>query len=369
MLFRNIEDFEDDLIGKNSKMNLKGIDDHKFNIIIDQTNSSGILTAVGPDGNISFPTCESINLPTGATAEINERTGIKISCDNVHDAAGHELPYKKISCKDGDNLAPCCGTQVCNENGGCYQIQYNASLREFNCADTKPSSISGLFGCSNNGCTVATEKQNAMSQETCTQLCKKYKKCENQNLVTVYSSTNSDTFYDFDTQFPNNPCNLKDKTVQIKSKDRCYAVGGDPCGQVLPNIITENVCDLVKKPGDGCVDVDRGLNPDGSFPLKNGSNCDIDAIDNIPAGVNVTAYGYPCTNFNPGCGWLRAGPCDGQCCSGEFAKHERDMCPQHGHCGSVGTPQFFDYNDTGKLKINSCSMSFRLGPQNPNACD
>jgi hypothetical protein len=367
MLFRNIEDFEDDLIGENNKINLKGIDESKFNIIIDQTNQSGILTGVDSKGELTFPTCDTIKLPKGSTAEIQDRTGIKISCDEVKG-----MPYNKISCMDGNNLTECCGKEVCSKEGGCYQIQYNQKTKEFKCVGGTPSKLS-LFGCdSNKGCIAATNMANAMSQDTCVNLCKNYKKCDNKNLVTIYSTTNSNEYYDFDTQFPNNPCNLKDNTVEIRSSPQCHPIGKNPCGERYYNVIKPKVCDLVKRNANGCNDVDNGLNPTGSQqPLKDGDSCDINSIYNIPFGVNVTAYGNPCTNFDPLC-WLGVGPCAGNgmnhCCSGSFA-NEQDMCPMEGNCGSVGNPQNFDHDNTGDLKETSCSMSFRLGPQNQHACD
>ena len=366
MLFRNIEDFEDDLIGENNKINLKGIDESKFNIIIDQTNQSGILTEVNAQGQLTFPTCDTIKLPKGSTAEIQGRTGIKISCDEVKG-----MPYNKISCMDGGNLTECCGKEVCSKEGGCYQIQYNQKTNEFKCAGGTPSKLS-LFGCdSNKGCIAATNMANAMSQDTCVNLCKKYKKCDNKNLVTIHSTTNSNEYYDFDTQFPNNPCNLKNTTVEIRSSPHCHPVGKNPCGERDYNVIKPEVCDLVKRNANGCNDVEHGLNPSGSTPLKNDSYCDINSIYNIPFGVDVTAYGNPCTNFDPLC-WAGVGPCGGHgnnhCCSGSFA-NEKDMCPMGGKCGSQGNPQKFDHYNTGNLKHTSCSMSFRLGPQNQHACD
>ena len=351
MLFRNIEDFEDDLLGKKNKINLKGIDDTKFNIIIDQTNQSGILTGVDKQGNLNFPTCETIKLPIGSTAEIQGRTGIKISC---HEVKG--VPYKKILCKDGNNLTNCCGNEVCSKDGGCYQIQYNKKTKEFKCVGGPPSKVS-LFGCdSNKGCIAATNMANAMSQDTCVNLCKKYKKCDNKNLVTIYSTTNSNEYYDFDTQFPNNPCNLKDSTIQIKANEHCDPQNPNVCIKVQ-NVINPKVCDLVKRNSNGCNDVDHGLNTNGLYPMKSASNCDLHSINNIPFGVNVTAYGAPRVSFNP-FDW----------CGGIFV-NEKDMCPMGGKCGSQGNPQNFDHDNTGDLKETSCSMSFRLGPQNQHACD
>jgi len=352
MLFRNIEDFEDDLIGENNKINLKGIDESKFNIIIDQTNQSGILTEVNSKGELTFPTCDTIKLPKGSTAEIQDRTGIKISCDEVKG-----MPYNKISCMDGGNLTECCGKEVCSKEGGCYQIQYNQKTNEFKCVGGTPSKLS-LFGCdSNKGCIAATNMANAMSQDTCVNLCKKYKKCDNKNLVDVYSTTNSPYFYDYSTVFPNNPCNLKSDTVQLKGSVHCDPISYPACVKVQ-NVINPKVCDLVKRNANGCNDVDHGLNPDGySNPLKNGDNCDIHSINNIPFGVDVTAYGAPRVSFNP-FDW----------CAGIFV-NEKDMCPMGGKCGSQGNPQNFDHDNTGDLKETSCSMSFRLGPQNQHACD
>jgi len=367
MLFRNIEDFEDDLIGENNKINLKGIDESKFNIIIDQTNQSGILTQVNAQGELTFPTCGSINLPKGSTSEIQDRTGIKISCDEVKG-----MPYNKISCMDGGNLTECCGKEVCSKEGGCYQIQYNKKTNEFKCVGGTPSKLS-LFGCdSNKGCIAATNMANAMSQDTCINLCKKYRKCDNKNLVTVHSTTPSNEYYDYNasTSFENNPCNLKNNTVQIKANEHCSPYNPHTCIKVQ-NVINPKVCDLVKRNSNGCNDVDHGLNPDGLGPMKNGVNCDLHSINNIPVGVNVTAYGNPCSNFDPLC-WAGVGPCDGDgtnhCCSGSF-DNEKDMCPMTGKCGSQGNPQKLDHDNTGNLKQTSCSMSFRLGPQNQHACD
>ena len=95
------------------------------------------------------------------------------------------------------------------------------------------------------------------------------------------------------------------------------------------NKINPKVCDLVKRNENGCNDVDRGFNHNSNYPLKNDFYCDIYSINNIPFGVDVTAYGNPCTNFNPLC-WMGQGPCGGNCCSGEFAEHEKDMCPMGG---------------------------------------
>lgn len=352
MLFRNIEDFEDDLIGENNKINLKGIDDTKFNIIIDQTNQSGILTGVDPQGKLNFPTCDTIKLPKGSTAEIQGRTGIKISCEDVQG-----MPYRKILCKDGSNLTNCCGNEVCSEDGGCYQIQYNQKTHKFKCAGGKPSKLSNFFGCdSNKGCIAATNTANAMSQDTCVNLCKKYKKCDNKNLVTIYSTTNSNEYYDFDTQFPNNPCNLKDEKVEIKGNPYCNPINPHHCIHEQ-NVINPKVCDLVKRNSRGCNDVDHGLNTNGKFPMKNGSFCDLHSINNIPFGVSVTSYGPPKVSYYP---W--------DWCDGSFVK-EKHMCPMKGRCGSQGNPQKFDYNNTGNLKETSCSLSFKLGPQNKDACD
>uniref|UniRef100_A0A6C0LHV2 Uncharacterized protein n=1 Tax=viral metagenome TaxID=1070528 RepID=A0A6C0LHV2_9ZZZZ len=352
MLFRNIEDFEDDLLGEKNKINLKGIDDTKFNIIIDQTNKSGILTGLDPQGKVDFPTCGTIKLPKGSTAEIQGRTGIKISCDEVKG-----MPYNKISCMDGENLAECCGKDVCSEKGGCYQIQYNQKTTEFKCVGGTPSKLSNFFGCdSNDGCIAATNLNNAMSQDTCIDLCKKYKKCDNKNLVTFHSTTSSNEYYDYNTSFPNNPCNLKNNTVQIKSKGDCNPDIPGICIKV-PNVIYPKVCDLVKRNSNGCNDVNNGLNPDGSTPMKSGGDCDLNSINNIPFGVNVTAYGPPRVNYVP-FDW----------CVGNFVD-EKDMCPMKGNCGSQGNPQYFNYNNTGDLKETSCSLSFKLDPQNQLACD
>lgn len=343
MLFRNIEDFED---------NLKGIDESTFNIIVDQTNKSGILIGINPQGEVNFPSCGTIKLDKPSTAEIKDRPGIKISCDEVKG-----MPYNKISCWDGNNLTNCCGNEVCSQDGGCYQIQYNQKTNEFKCVGGPPSKISSLFECdSNNGCIAATDMKNAMSQDICTNLCKKYKKCDNKNLVTVHSTTNSNQYYDFDTKFSNNPCNLKNNTVQIKANEHCSPYNPNTCIKVQ-NVINPKVCDLVKRNSNGCNDVDHGLNPDGLSPMKNGNYCDLHSINNIPFGVNVTAYGPPRVNYNP-FDW----------CAGIFAD-EKDMCPMTGKCGSQGNPQNFDHDNTGNLKETSCSMSFRLGPQNQHACD
>ena len=365
MLFRNIEDFEDDLIGEKNKINLKGIDKSTFNIIVDQTNKSGILTGIGSNGELNFPTCDTIKLPKGSTAEIKDRPGIKISCDEVQG-----MPYNKISCMDGDSLTECCGKEVCSKDGGCYQIQYNKETSQFNCVGGTPSELDGLIGCdSNNGCIAATDMENAMSQKTCVNLCQKYKKCDNKNLVTVYSTTNSDEFYDY-KDYPNNPCNLKNETVQLKGSVYCSPEQPDYCIK-KQNVINPKVCDLVNRNKNGCNDVDHGLNPNGLLPLKNGVNCDIHSINNIPFGVDVTAYGEPCTNIDPLC-WAGVGPCGGHgnnhCCSGSFA-NEKDMCPMGGNCGSHENPQYFNHNNTGSLEETSCSMSFRLGTQNQHACD
>ena len=359
MLFRNIEDFDDDLIGKNNKNNknnLKGLDPNTINIFIDQTNKSGIITEIDSDGNFIFPTCGTLHLDNGATANIQNRSGVEISCAPV---PGKK--YYKILCKDGIYSTNCCGDKVCSEDGGCYQIKYDDSTKEFTCEDEKPSGYN-LFSCDfKEGCIITSDMENAMTQKECIKSCKKYKKCQFGKLVDTHSTVKKNIYYDYDddTLFPNNPCDLKDQTVVIKSKNHCN-VSAPGCAEHI-NVIKPKVCDLIKNNVNGCNDVNRGLNTTGRYPMKGGtggSECMLGEIDSIPFGVKGTAYGAPRINFNPFGDW----------CAGVFAEHEKDMCPMKGNCGSQGQPQDFDYYNKGKLKGTFCSLGFKLGPQNQDAC-
>ena len=118
------------------------------------------------------------------------------------------------------------------------------------------------------------------------------------------------------------------------------------------NVLTKDVCTLIKENGNGCNDLDNGLkDATGNKVLKNGGWCNWDGIAGPASGVNINFYKGTGSTWPP-----EANNCP----------TNREIIPAEGPYAGRWRGLEHDTNDNW---LPVCAAKFSLTPRNQNACE